>query len=146
MFVDKSKVFAALDRKQKRIIARTGGFTMQSMRRSMRYSRKVSLPGRPPNARRNNPLLREHTYFGIEPNANAVVVGPLHFNVKVRTFGLTVSSKVPVPQLLNEGGLATLIDHKHKVTRAHYNPRPFTPPAFEAGAQKLIELTEQIPL
>lgn len=142
MFFDRSKVLDRLEKKRARVLARTGGYTRSAMQRSMRYvtgKGKPSKPGKPPKARRKNPLLRKLIAFGLDSN-DTVVVGPL---------ASKSSTTVNVPELLNEGGTARIVLPGGERVRARYMPRPFaTPdsPAGSAGQNKFEELIEETPL
>jgi hypothetical protein len=140
MFLDRAKVIAAVENKRLKVFLRLGGFTMQVMRRSMRYSKKISEPGKPPHARRNNPQLREKTFFGYETSTDTLVVGPTIYRSKTKP-----ASGKTVPQLLNEGGRADVVTPRG-VVKADYRPRPFVAPAQEIGNEKFAELLEKTPL
>lgn len=142
MFLDRSKVFKALDRKRQVVLLRTGGYTRTIMRNSMKRAKKGpgggSKPGQPPRYRIGT--LRNKIAFGFDPRTESVVVGTENFRTKTKPAGGKTTA-----ELINEGGTAR-ITTPAGVTRASYAPRPFTPPAEAAGAVFFNDLIESTPL
>lgn len=145
MFVDRSKVFSRLAKKERRVLTRVGGTTRLAMKRSMRKARKPkkgdsggSKTGEPPRYRSKR--LRDAIFFGYDEKTKTVVTGPLKFKSP---------NSVSVPQLLNEGGTVTVTLPGGERERATYLPRPFATadsPAGKVGLKTLIEETKNVPL
>lgn len=193
MFFDRQGVAKRVDRKQRTVLVRTGGYTRTVMRNSMkkagkdksavirvvdddgnevfiddkgrvrngngRYLPKAhaarvraraakaqtkaqrvsggSKPGQPPRYRKGD--LRK-IYFGYDDRRKSVVTGPTVYRTKTRPAGGKTTA-----ELINEGGAAQIATPAG-VTKATFQPRPFTPPAFDAGQKKYLELTASTPL
>lgn len=121
---------------KKRVLYRQGGYLKTTIARSMRYSKNASKPGRPPNARRNNPKLRELTSFSVDEAAGSVIAGPEMFS------GSKVQSNKPLPELLDDGGDITAEISGVSVTQ-HIAPRPFIAPVFTDGGENFRKLLEK---
>jgi hypothetical protein len=102
----------------------------------MRYSKKPAAPGKPPHARRSNPLLRKLIKFAVDDRSGTVICGPEIFG------GSKVRSSKPLPELLNEGGSITTTSLGREVA-AEVAPRPFTAPVFTDGGEKFRQLIEK---
>lgn len=144
MFIDRPEVLKRIDRKRSRVLAKTGGFGRQTMRRQMRpggKKRKQSQPGEAPR-RHANPLLYKLLFFGIDEEDDSLVIGPqlISSSRRVRADG-----GMTIPELLNEGGSATI--RLGGVTRdAEYLPRPFTEPVRPTVEQFFVRQIEETPL
>lgn len=104
-------------------------------RLAMRAKTKAEDAGKPPR-RGPTDLLRKHIYFGVEPDSETVVVGPMMFSSQPKLSGV-----VSVPQLLEEGG------REHTIAGlVKYSPRPFVAPTMPTAQKKFAELTESTPL
>ena len=94
--------------RKRKILFMTGKYTKTSIQRSMRYSKKRSEPGKPPNAHKDSkkgPLLRKLVAFAVDVEADSVVAGPMKAgNVTAPTTPevLDQGGRVPVARLLSE--------------------------------------------
>lgn len=127
MFLDRPHVMQRITAKQRRVFAKSGGFGRQAMRRQMRpggKKHKSSQPGEPPRTHGDR-LLRKLIYFGLEPEAETVVIGPelTHGGKKTKALGGQT-----VPSLLDDGGYASLTFPDGNTKVVEYLPRPFTDP------------------
>lgn len=125
--------------RNRQVLFRQGAYLKTTMQRSMRYSRKVSQPGQPPHARKNNPLLRKLIKFAVDLAQQSVICGPEKFG------GSRVRASQPLPQLLDQGGDVT-IEVKGVPVIAHIAPRPFTAPVFTDGGENFRKLISSVPL
>jgi phage gpG-like protein len=105
-------------------LMRLAAYTMKTAQRSMRYRKpggKPSLPGQPPRAARNNPLLRKvWDLFSVQKSPPKIIVGPKDF-------------KTMVPAVHEFGGYLK-IGRKRK---AKYAARPYLIPAFQKALQNV---------
>jgi hypothetical protein len=102
---------------------------------AMRQRRQSEGVGQPPR-RGPSDLLRKHIFFGVEPESEAVTIGPEMFAKQPPLIGAT-----SVPHLLEKGGAQMI----HGVI-AKYGPRPYVEPTLPIAQQKMTELIEKIPL
>lgn len=91
--------------------------------------------GKPPR-RGPTDLLRKHIYFGLDPDGETVVIGPMLFSKQPPLVQVTT-----IPELLNKGGGQNIMGRYVK-----YEPHPFTPRPAELAAKKLAELVKSEPL
>ena len=124
LFFDRKAVTGAVDRATRRVLSRFGAFVRTTAKHSIRKRKAISQPGNPPSSHVGH--LRRLIFFGYEPAARSVVIGPTPFR-----------GPAEAPPLLEYGGAARRRDRKGKVVRAVYRPRPFMGPAFEAERPKL---------
>ena len=96
---------------------------------------KSESAGKPPR-RGPSDLLRQHIYFGVEPDGESVVIGPMAFRKQPHLVGAKT-----VPELLNKGGSQNIMGQYVK-----YDPHPFTSRPAELAAKKLAELVKSEPL
>lgn len=124
--------------KKKRVLFKTGGFTLIRMQRLMRYRKGPSKRGQPPSAHKSGagPLLRKVSGFQVNLQTENVVIGPKKFRE------LSHPSGKPVPQLLNEGGPVNA-ELKGRRVVAEVAPRPFVPGAFVLGNKEFRRLLEK---
>lgn len=163
-FFDRSAVIARLERKERRVLGRTGSYTMRVMRNSMRPGGKkgrVSQPGEAPRYHGRG-LLKRLIFFGLDKSSGAVFVGPELLASEHRPIDQKHKSRSrPViadyrsggktlPEFVNDGGTATRITRypsgritKHTI---RYEPRPFRDLAMPKGIAKLQELLASEPL
>ena len=138
-FFDRQKVQRAMDRKTNRVLAQTGGYARQIVRRSMRPAGKkgkTSQPGEPP--RYHTKLLRDNIFFQYDKITKSAVVGARLINGhKPRG----KSNRSTIPELLEFGGTVRV---KRKTMR--YRPRPYIAPATPKAAEKMREKMRTIPL
>lgn len=150
------------DRNLRQVMFKLGAYVRRSMRNSMRYkqkSGKVSPPGSPPKALKENPLLRRGIGFTVARNSKNVVIGPDRFDKRKKTQGRThrestVLRGKTVPQLLDEGGEVRMRLLGEELWPANnwnaelpgtdvvavYKPRPFVAPARVKGEERFLEL------
>jgi len=137
------KMIDRVERKNRRVLFRLGGYTRTIMKRLIRVrKRKVSSPGRPPFARSAKSPLRRLIAFKVT-GSESVATGPLLF----RSRALEPGGGKTGAQLLNEGGSAVQVNkagRKSNVMR--YRARPFIEPARKQALPKLIELIKATPL
>lgn len=133
VFFDRDKVLRAVDDATRRRLSRFGAFVRTRAQRSMRRRRGVSKPGSPPYSHSGE--LRKLLYFGFDAEARSVVIGPVPFK------------EGEVPELLEFGGDVPRQRWNWDTRRrdgdeylAHYEPRPFMRPAFEAELGKVPDL------
>jgi len=84
--------------RKKTILFKTGGYTKTSIQHSMRYSKKASQPGQPPNAHKDSKkgaLLRKLVAFAVDVDADEVIAGPMKSGT-----GFTPTT----PEVLDQGG------------------------------------------
>ena len=146
--VDTHKVLSTLERKNRKVFYRLGGYCMQVMRRSMRpggKKGKKSQPGEPP--RYHEKTLRRLIFWGIKPHGLTLVVGPELFRQSSAARQKLHGSITTVPQLLNEGGKVTLKRARFVPggTKQRYLPRPFIDPVQKVGNAKWKELLRTVP-
>lgn len=141
IFFDRDRIIRATDQKERKVLALTGGFGRQVMKRGMRRRKSISPPGGYPHAHAGQ--LRNLIYFGYDLPSGSLVIGPTLFASKSGS-----GSSKTVPELLNEGGAAvrsgTRRLHFRGKTRVvstgsqivRYRPRPFValslPPTLAA--------------
>lgn len=135
-FFDRSGVVAALENKERIVLMRLGGYVRKIMQNSFRKKKKASSPGEPPH--RHIGTLRALTEFGYDKQEQSVVIGPHRIDSPTIVIGGGT-----VPQLLDQGGSAIVYGGESVAT---FLPRPFTPPAFDKGREKLAELLKTVPL
>jgi hypothetical protein len=139
-FFDRAAVVNAVSEKERKVLARTGGFARTTMKRGMRKKpyNVVSQPGQYPYSHAGH--LRDLIYFAYEFTSGSVVTGPLLFTVR----GSKRRSKLgnqTVPELINEGGFVTT-----KVRRMRYRPRPFVALTREKTLPVFRQNMRDIPL
>ena len=125
LFFDKKAVRDKVDVGTRRVLSRFGAFVRRTARSSIRKRKKASEPGAPPSSHIG--LLKKFIYFGYDPSANSVVIGPVR---------LSQNGRGEAPELLEYGGTTTL-QRRGKRVRANYQGRPFMGPAFEKEHPKL---------
>lgn len=124
---DRRKMDQRLERKQKKVLYKQGGFLRTTMQRSMRYTTKKnkhSLPGRPPLAHkgtRRGPLLRKLIAFWVDATEGVVTCGP----------PLTDAGQ-SVPKVLDRGG----------TVRKRRKASDYQAQAFEVGGPGPIRLND----
>jgi len=144
MFFDKMPVKRAIDKASRDRLMKAGSFVRTTAKRSIRKRKSISEPGQQP--RSHHGLLRKLIFFGLEPYAKTVVVGPMDANIE----------NPPVPNLLEFGGRARRYfrwrgwpPRPEPCSRnapgaiaymARYRPRPFMGPALEAEAPNFPDL------
>lgn len=125
-FVDRAKVKRAVNAGTRRVFSKFGARVRQRAKTSIRPSKGISPPGSPPFSHVG--LLRRFIFFAYDSQRKSVVIGPTLLREGSR-----------VPYLLEYGG-DTMIKSHGKMRRAHYRPRPYMRPAFEAEKASLPAL------
>jgi hypothetical protein len=125
-FFDREKVKRSVDAGTRRVLSRFGAFVRQRAKTSIRKRKGTSPPGGPPFSHVG--LLRKFILFAYDPDRKSVVIGPT----------LTKEGS-EAPRLLEHGGDTTL-ETREGPKRAHYRPRPYMGPAFEAEKPQLPAL------
>ena len=124
LFFDKKAVTNRVDAGTRRVLSKFGAFVRRTAQSSIRKRKRISNPGEPPSSHIG--LLKKFIFFGYDPSARSVVIGPVWLSQKGRG---------EAPALLEHGGLG-----KVGKQRARYRPRPFMGPAFEKELPKLPDL------
>lgn len=157
ILIERATVDNAVDRYERKILTRTGAFGRTVMRRSIRKARKKGHKPTPPF-----PRYKAHPNSGLrliifvyDSIKGSVTIGPLKFRTKTksrwhnRTQTIDLKGK-SVPELLNEGGTAT-ITRTYKSGRtyrdtANYRRFPFRDLAFDKTVKFMKDLikTEEI--
>lgn len=127
-FFDRAGVLAALDRPMKKILSRFGAFVRRRAQTSMRVRRRSSPPGQPPSA--HTRLLRDHIYFGFDPAARSVVIGPVRLGRLPGT----------APAALETGGYS----RDHNGRRVYIRARPYMQPALRRELPQLPPLWRNV--
>jgi hypothetical protein len=138
-FFDRAAVVNAMSEKERKVLAKTGGFARTTMKRGMRKKpyNVVSQPGQYPYSHAGH--LRDLIYFAYEFTSGSVVTGPLLFTVRGSKRRSKIAGNQTVPELINEGGFVTT-----KRKRKRYRARPFvaltrekTLPVFRRNMQDI---------
>jgi len=139
-FINRKSVTDALDKKERRVLARAGGTARQIMRRGMRRSKKPGPVGGYPNAHSGE--LRDKIFFNYNQSHGSVSVGPLRLATQPKWLPSGIET---VPQLLNQGGTVRRLVHKKQRTFV-YKPRPFVDLTIPAAALALVRIYRNTPL
>ena len=148
-FSELPKLKQRIEAKERRVLFRTGGvarkammnllsrrppsqFTQKTKRVTKRWQREV-LGGAVRAPYQRTGLLRASVAFEVDSNAKSVSVGP---RLTKKTTGLK-----PVPQLLNEGGSATVMQFG-KATAVRYRAFPYVAPVFDKAVPKFLKMIE----
>lgn len=135
MFFDRQGIIDKMEAKERKVLARTGGFARKVMRQGMKRRKKVSQPGQYPSAHAGQ--LKQLIYFGYD--GGGLVVGPVLFKGRgAQPVGKTV------PELINEGGTVTVRETR-RTYKANYAARPFVALTAPAAAKALADNMESIP-
>lgn len=184
MFLDRPDVMKRINRYQRRVLAKAGGYARTAMRRTIRPPKSgkksrtvlvdrisvlVPVRGKVVDARTQRPvatalaqkarlamaakyksegagqpprrgpsdLLRKHIYFGLTPDNETVVIGPMLFSSQPQ--GLQGARTVP--ELLNKGGSVV-----NRGMVSQYAPHPYVEGPAELAKRKLAELVASEPL
>jgi hypothetical protein len=156
-FFDKAKVIRAVDKARRAVLSKAGAFIRQRAKTSIRKRKAISAPGKPPSSHEGS--LRRFLYFGYDPGADMVVVGPAKTNQVF--FGRDRRPVTgTVPSALEYGGQITVFEvHKHgrwqradlrsrrrlaglrsRYRKVTIQPRPYMQPALLAELPKLPAL------
>jgi len=157
LFFDKARVLNAVDKARRAVLSKAGAFVRQRAKTSMRKRKAASAPGEPPSSHEGS--LRRFLYFGYDPVADTVVVGPVATNQVF--FGRDRKPVTgTVPSVLEYGGQITIFEVRKGGTwqradlrsrrrlaglRTRYRtvtirPRPYMRPALTAELPRLPAL------
>lgn len=145
MFIDRPGVEKRVNRKRRRVLARSGGYGRQTMRRQMRPAGKKgkkSKPNEPP--RTIVGLIKKMLYFGLADDGESVVIGPA--KIGQAKGNRLLGGKETVPELLNEGGKESLLFPDGKRETVNYEPRPFVDPVRPTIEDFYKQQIEETPL
>lgn len=116
-----------LQRKTERVFIRFGAYVRTAAMRSMKSSKKISDPGKPPNV--HIKVLRDRILFAWIPGQRAVVIGP------------KVLDRTPkVAAALEKGGTVEVVRRSGQVTINKVRARPFMKPAFDKELKNIDKL------
>lgn len=146
-FLDRPTVIEALEHKYRIDMMRLGGFLRTTMQKLMRHRDRPSKPGEAPTSWRRSKggegALRALIEFGYDTKEHTLICGPQ--KITSPTFPLGGKS---VPQLLNEGGVASirLLDGSRGYRT--FAARPFVDVALQKTlkAEKMQKIIERNPL
>ena len=105
-----------------RVFGRFGGYMRKVVRTSLRKRKTSSPPGKPP-AGHGNQLLKNFTFYAVEPQSPSVIIGP------AKVAGTLSSS---APSALERGGktrIRTVVRGKPVEKTVILKPRPYIGPA-----------------
>lgn len=126
LFFDRGVVTRAVDKAKRAVLSKAGAFIRTTARHSIRTKKGAAPPGEPPHSHQGS--LRRLIYFGYDPGAESVVVGPVGFR------------RSTAPNVLEFGG-KTDVRHRRRGkvvrTRVSIDQRPFMGPALEKERPKL---------
>ena len=161
LFFDKMAVLSSVDKASRQVLSKIGAFVRQTARQSIRrppktkgstwqyiktasgrriyYKQRASAkPGKPPY--NQSGLLKRFIFFGYDPAANSVVVGPEKLGGRI--------SETALPAL-EYGGESTAKEFKYHggnsrrtktYRKVHIRPHPFMGPALDKEKEKLPAL------
>jgi hypothetical protein len=148
-FFDRSAVDKALDRALRRTMSRFGAFVRQRSRSSIRTRKATSQPGTPPTNRTG--LLKKMIFFGYEPQAQTVVIGPAALRANptaphLLEYGGSRQGNGEVIYITRDPGrdasgrFVSKGRQKIRLTGAiSYKPRPYMKPAYDAELPKFLD-------
>jgi hypothetical protein len=149
LFFDRKVVIDQLQRKERQVLSGTGAYGRRVMRSQFRAGtrRYTPQPGKPPRywAHKNAGL--RTVLFSYDPRKVDVVIGPVFYGstefVRQHKYGTEIiKPTLPVPQLLNEGGVVIRrVNYKSGATA--WRDIPFTDKPLEKTAEKLRELIQR---
>ncbi len=139
-FIDRRGVGDALDKKERRVMARAGAYAMSIMRNGMRRRKGPGSVGGYPNAHSGE--LRKLIFFNYDVSQGSVLIGPLRLGSQPKWLPGNIQT---VPQLLNEGGTVQRTVHRKQRT-FRYKPRPFVDLTLDKAAANLVEIYKNTPL
>ena len=125
LFFDRQAVISRVDTATRKVLSKFGAFVRRTAKGSIRNRQRPAPPGSPPSS--HTGLLKKFIFFGFDPDAKSVVIGPTRLDRRGRG---------DAPSLLEHGGATTLV-RRGKRERATYAARPYMGPAFEKEQPKL---------
>jgi len=157
LFFDKAKVVRAVDKARRAVLSKAGAFIRQRAKTSMRKRAGTSSPGEPPHAHEGS--MRRFLFFGYDPSADTVVVGPaktnqvffdrdrrpvtgtvpavLEYGGQITVFEVQKFGRWQRADLRSRRRIAGLPSRYRKVT---IKPRPYMRPALLAELPRLPAL------
>ena len=148
LFFDRPAVVNAVDRAERKALSRIGAFIRRRARSSLRFRKRVSLPGETPSIHsRDKAASLKNILFAFQPASHSVLIGPV---------GLGEKQGATVPERIEFGGAWEVLEEQWKHTnnadrwfsrdarrrvdprkryrsrRIEYAARPFMGPALEA--------------
>lgn len=145
--LDKRKLDTALDKKERRVLFKTGAYGRTTMRRGMRRKKGPGPVGGYPHAHHGG--IKEKIAFAVDTEEGSVSIGPIKFNDQPDYLPAGI---VTVPQLINEGGVVKRRVGKllkrggRRLVRLIYRARPFVSLSLAPAVKKFRELYKIIPL
>ena len=150
---DSEFVLKRIEAKERRVLSGTGAFARKVMRNKIRPApKKKKGASKYPRYHGSSREGLRFILFHYSPSTGSVVVGPVGFNtpqdfIKVRGGRQRTSSRKKVPELLNEGGVATRTTHYLSGTiirtTMNYRPQPFSTDTMPDATKKFRELMEK---
>ena len=158
-FFDGEKIKSEITRNERRVLSGTGAYGRRVMRNLIKKA--------PKKKRRDRSGLfpRYHTHpntgirfilFVYVATTRSVVIGPQRFTTSgrkgrmVKGKALETMSRIPVPQLLNAGGVATRTiryrSGKVYKRQIRYRPHPYADYAMYPTIKKMQQLTDEFGL
>jgi hypothetical protein len=147
-FFDRQVIKDRMSTANRKAIAKVGAFIRRRARSSLRRRRKSSQPGRPPSVHTADSVATlKNILFAYEPQAEALVIGPVKLNHKallgpqlgdltvpqVQEFGATVRVReAKVGKQWRTGVRRVRRGQPVRVRSVSYPERPFMGPALEA--------------
>ena len=108
MFVDRPAVANAMDRTKLKFLAKAGAFVRTRARSSIRSSKKVSEPGKPPRAH-GEKLLKKNIFFAVYKTLKTTLVVPIFLN-QVNRDRDGQPTRGTVPSVLEYGGTIKILE------------------------------------
>lgn len=141
-FFDRPEVIRRLERKQLRVLSRTGGFARKTARRRMKEGgfgerQRFSKPGQSP--RFHTRRLKDLIFYALESNKDSVVIGPVSFQSQA---ALALGAKTGA-QLLEEGGI---IYFPRRKKTGRIDARPYMAPTMQVAEVEFRKLMKEVPL
>lgn len=139
-FIDRKGIGDALDKKERTVLARAGGYARTTMSRGMRRKKGSAIQGGYPNAHVGD--LRKRIFFNYRRDQGDVIVGPEGFGSQPDWLPSGIAT---VPQLLNEGATVRRVIKNRPVTQV-YGAFPFVDLTLTPAAAQLAKLYQTTPL
>lgn len=162
VITDFDRLNKRLKRKERRVLSGTGAYTRGVLLKRISRSKQVSKPGGYPKSKisgsgRNGIRL---ILFNVRSERLDVIIGPAYFGstVSKRTQvsrqgvrRIVQRSRKPVPQLLNEGGMAVRTTRysgtgRSSTQRLRYRPRPYRELVRPIALKRFRELVRDVNL
>jgi hypothetical protein len=157
-FLDRDMVAKKIGAARQKALLVSGAFIRRAARDLLRAGKKPAQDGRPPKVHSPEPNIKT-ILFALDPATDSMIVGP----VKLNSRGVKNSNRETVPQLLEQGGTAEVIEYtpdggktwmpasdlarpkyrgkpvKSRRRQATYKPHPFMSVALEKALPKIPE-------